>query len=183
VFNPARRCTLAYLSLIALLTPHIAYGQWFKDGRQSLKDEIAGAWIIYPSGRAAYRYRYVEITTDGRIGWFVSEIKPAIASARDLKDAIDGKSNPGGSSRGWRPCKISDGEVVEKNEQGGPDLKYIVKTLTTPSDRDELPEWGQAVPGDLVMRQVFQTPVMTDPSRPAPEVLGPPPFYLHPLER
>jgi len=161
----------------------LAAGQSPNYRRTASSAEIIGAWAILPWAGAFYKYRYVEITADGRIGRFVTNTEPTSMNARVLEDVIDGRTKLDGVVNGWNACAISDGRVSETPANGGAELNYVIQMLTSPAGGDQQRTSIPGSPGDLIMREWFKIPADWDPIRGAPEILGPPALVLHALPR
>jgi hypothetical protein len=178
-----RRTILGALTLAAYGLASPADVQSPSYSRIASRAEIIGAWAILPQDGLFYRYRYVAITADGRVGWFASNSEPQLKSARTLEAIIDGKVKSDGIASGWNACKVSDGSVSETPANPGTETNYDVQIVTSSTGADPTHAWITAQPGDLIMRQMYRIPANWDPKQGAPEVLGARPLLLHALAR
>jgi len=155
----------------------LAAGQSPTYRRAASSAEIIGAWAILPWAGALYKYRYVEITADGRIGRFGTNTEPTSMNARVLEDVIDGRTRLDGVVNGWNACAIRDGSVSETPAKGGAELTYLIQMITSPAGADQQRSSITESPGDLIMRETFKIPADWDPERGPPEILGPQPWF------
>jgi hypothetical protein len=146
--------------------------------RPAKQREIIGIWSILPSPAKYYRYRYVAITAEGRIGWIVSNVEPKTISQTAVIEMIDHPSGFGVQTTGWESCAIADGKVTVAATNAHVEEYFAISVLTDTQDGTTSRNWFRGVSGDLIMQQNYRLPAEVSPTGPPPHILTPAPDHL-----
>jgi hypothetical protein len=146
--------------------------------RPADSEEIFGVWQAQAPQASHYRFKYVVIDRNGRIGSVVTDIRPTNVNATTISDAIQKKEIANGVVTGWQPCKVKDGELTIAPGDKAIEQYFSVKAISPFGDEaDKSPIAINGMPGDLVMQLFYRAPsgwIAKFPARtpaPAPWVL------------
>lgn len=149
--------------------------------RAATSSEIVGVWSARFFNGSFYKFRYVAITKDGRIGRVVSNTDLAKMTSNSIIKAINDNSVIGGSVVGWKQYYDTNNGIVVAAESGEREEYHTLGILTKDASSGKKVNITAAAEGDLVMQQYYLPPSDWPASAPPPHMLSPAPWVLQRL--